>query len=55
VAIDMKKKYKNHPSVITMSRLPGSRCEYLAKHLSDDLNIDLFDNEIVGAVAKAPM
>jgi cytidylate kinase len=52
--LNMKKKYKKPiRPVITMSRLPGSGANTLAKHLSDDLNIDLFDNEIVGAVAKS--
>jgi cytidylate kinase len=39
--------------VITISRLPGSGADTLAKQLSEDLNIDLFDNEIVEEVAKS--
>jgi cytidylate kinase len=49
-----KKKYKNPlRPVITISRLPGSGANTLAKNLADDLHMDLFDNEIVAAVAKS--
>jgi cytidylate kinase len=52
--LDKKKKYKKPiRPVITISRLPGSGAGTLAKQLSEDLNIDLFDNEIVEAVAKS--
>ena len=52
--LNMKKKYKKPiRPVITISRLPGSGANSLAKQLSEDLNIDLFDNEIVEAVAKS--
>jgi len=52
--LNTKKKYKKPiRPVITISRLPGSGANTLAKQLSDDLNIDLFDNEIVEAVAKS--
>ncbi|PKN66590.1 MAG: cytidylate kinase-like family protein [Chloroflexi bacterium HGW-Chloroflexi-5] len=52
--LNKKKKYKNPlRPVITISRLPGSGANALAKQLSEDLNIDLFDNEIVGAVAQS--
>jgi cytidylate kinase len=39
--------------VITISRLPGSGAETLAKKLSEDLKLDLFDNEIVEEIAKS--
>ena len=52
--LNAKKKYKKPiRPVITISRLPGSGANTLAKQLSDDLKIDLFDNEIVEAVAKS--
>ncbi|MDD5167317.1 MAG: cytidylate kinase-like family protein [Syntrophales bacterium] len=52
--LDEKKKYKNPiRPVITISRLPGSGANALAKQLSEDLKIDLFDSEIVEAVAKS--
>jgi cytidylate kinase len=52
--LNMKKKYKKPiRPVITISRLPGSGANTLAKQLSEDLKIDLFDNEIVEAVAKS--
>lgn len=51
---NIKKKYKKPiRPVITISRLPGSGADTLAKQLSEDLHIDLFNNEIVGAVAKS--
>jgi len=52
--LNSKKKYKKPiRPVITISRLPGSGANTLAKQLSEDLKIDLFDNEIVEAVAKS--
>ena len=52
--LDKKKKYKKPVRpVITISRLPGSGANTLAKQLSEDLNIDLFDNEIVEEIAKS--
>jgi cytidylate kinase len=52
--LNMKKKYKKPiRPVITISRMPGSGANTLAKQLSEDLKIDLFDNEIVEAVAKS--
>ena len=52
--LNKKKKYKKRlRPVITISRLPGSGADTLAKQLSKDLNIDLFDNEIVEEVAKS--
>jgi len=52
--LDKKKKYKNPiRPVITISRLPGSGANTLAKQLSEDLGIDLFDNQIVEEVAKS--
>jgi cytidylate kinase len=39
--------------VITISRLPGSGAETLAKKLSEDLKLDLFDHEIVEEIAKS--
>jgi cytidylate kinase len=52
--LNKKKKYKKPiRPVITISRLPGSGANTLAKQLSEDLNIDLFDNEIVEEVAKS--
>jgi cytidylate kinase len=52
--LDKKKKYKKPiRPVITISRLPGSGANTLARQLSQDLNIDLFDNEIVEEMAKS--
>lgn len=52
--LGMKKRYKTPiRPVITISRMPGSGANTLARQLSEDLNIDLFDNEIVEAVAKS--
>ncbi len=52
--MNKKKKYKKPiRPVITISRLPGSGANTLAKQLSEDLNIDLFDNEIAEEVAKS--
>ena len=52
--LNKKKKYKKHiRPVITISRLPGSGADMLAKQLSEDLDIDLFGNKIVEEVAKS--
>jgi cytidylate kinase len=52
--LNKKKKYKKPiRPVITISRLPGSGADTLAKQLSEDLSIDLFDNEIVEEVAQS--
>ena len=52
--LNRKKKYKNPiRPVITISRLPGSGANTLAKQLSEDLSMDLFDNEIVAGVAES--
>lgn len=52
--LNKKKKYKNPiRPVITISRLPGSGANTLAKQLSEHLNMDIFDNEIVAEVAKS--
>lgn len=52
--LNARKKYKKPiRPVITISRLPGSGANTLARQLSEDLKIDLFDNEIVEAVAKS--
>lgn len=52
--LNKKKKYKKPiRPVITISRLPGSGANTVAKQLSEDLNIDLFDSEIVKEVAKS--
>jgi len=49
-----KKRYKIPiRPVITISRLPGSGVQTLAKKLSEDLKLDLFDNEIVEEIAKS--
>jgi len=51
---DQKKKYKKPiRPVITISRLPGARASELAKKLSKDLDIDLFDQEIVERIAES--
>jgi cytidylate kinase len=50
--IDQKKKYKNPiRPVITMSRMPGAMSNALARKLAKDLEIDLFDHEIVEEIA----
>ncbi len=50
---ETKKRYKKPiRPVITICRLPGSGAEALAKKLSDDLRLDLFDQEIVEEIAK---
>ena len=49
-----KKRYKIPiRPVITISRLPGSGAETLAKKLSEDLKLDLFDHEIVEEIARS--
>ena len=54
--LNEKKKYKKPiRPVITISRLPGSGANTLAKQLSEDSNIDLFDNEIVKKERRAAM
>ncbi len=51
--VDQKKKYKRPiRPVITMSRLPGAGGLMLAQRLSQDLKLDLFDQEIVEEIAK---
>ena len=48
-----KRKYKKPiRPVITISRLPGCDAWNLAKQLSEDLEIDFFDQEIVDQIAK---
>jgi cytidylate kinase len=50
--IDQKKKYKSPiRPVITMSRLAGALGDVLAPKLAKDLEIDLFDQEIVEEIA----
>jgi cytidylate kinase len=50
---ETKRRYKKPiRPVITIARLPGSGAETLAKQLSADLQLDLFDHEIVEEVAK---
>lgn len=50
---ETKRRYKKPiRPVITISRLPGSGAQTLAKKLSDDLKLDLFDHEIVEEIAK---
>lgn len=51
---ETKKRYKKPiRPVITICRLPGSGTEVLAKRLSEDLKLDLFDHEIVEEIAKS--
>jgi cytidylate kinase len=51
---ETKRRYKKPiRPVITISRLPGSGLETLAKKLSEDLKLDLFDREIIEQVAKS--
>lgn len=51
--IEQKKKYKNPiRPVITMSRLPGAMGSDLAHKLAADLQIDLYDHEIVEEIAQ---
>ncbi len=51
---DQKKKYKKPiRPVITISRLPGAKASELAGKLSKDLDIDLFDQEIVEKIAES--
>ncbi|MGP8154648.1 MAG: AAA family ATPase [Smithella sp.] len=48
-----KRKYKKPiRPVITISRLPGCGAWNIAKQLSEDLEIDFFDQEIVDQIAK---
>ncbi|HNU85698.1 MAG: cytidylate kinase-like family protein [Syntrophaceae bacterium] len=52
--IDQKKKYKNPiRPVITLSRLPGALGSRLAQKLAKELDIDLFDYEIVEQIATS--
>jgi len=51
---DQKKKYKKPiRPVITISRLPGAMASELAGKLAKDLDIDLFDQEIVEKIAES--
>ena len=48
-----KRKYKKPVRpVITISRLPGCGAWSIAKQLSEDLEIDFFDQEIVDGIAR---
>jgi cytidylate kinase len=48
-----KKKYKKPiRPVITISRLPGCNAWSIAKQISEELEIDFFDREIVDEIAK---
>lgn len=48
-----KKKYKKPiRPVITLSRLPGCNAWSIAKQISEELEIDFFDREIVDEIAK---
>jgi cytidylate kinase len=48
-----KKKYKQRMRpVITISRLPGCDTWGITKQISEDLEIDFFDREIVNEIAK---
>ncbi|OPY90411.1 MAG: cytidylate kinase [Syntrophaceae bacterium PtaU1.Bin231] len=50
--IEKRKKYKNPiRPVITLSRLPGALGGDLARKLAHDLNLDLFDQEIVERIS----
>lgn len=50
--IEQRKKYKNPiRPVITMSRLPGALGGKLARKLAAELDIDLFDQQIVEEIA----
>lgn len=50
--IEQRKKYKNPiRPVITMSRLPGAMAGTLAEKLARNLQIDIFDQEIVDDIA----
>lgn len=52
--IDQKKKYKKPiRPVITMSRLPGAGGDSIARRVAEDLQIDLFDTEIVSRIAES--
>jgi len=52
--IDQKKKYKKPiRPVITMSRLPGAGGDSIARRVAEDLQIDLFDTEIVSKIAES--
>jgi len=51
--VEQKKKYKNPiRPVITMSRLPGAMGSDLAHKLAADLQIDLYDHQIVEEIAR---
>ena len=51
MAVEYEKEIAIRP-ISAISRLPGSGANTLAKQLSEDLNIDLFDHEIMETVAK---
>ena len=52
--MDQKKKYKNPiRPVITISRLPGALGSRLAQKLAKELEVDLFDQEIVEQIATS--
>ena len=51
--LEQKKRYKNPiRPVITLSRLPGALGSDLARKLSNELKIDLYDHEIVDKIAE---
>ncbi|HOO00563.1 MAG TPA: cytidylate kinase-like family protein [Syntrophales bacterium] len=51
--LDQKKKYKKPiRPVITMSRLPGAGANSIAARLAKELDIDLFDSQIVERIAE---
>lgn len=50
--IEQRKKYKNPiRPVITLSRLPGALGDELARKVASDLQIDVYDQEIVEEIA----
>jgi cytidylate kinase len=52
--VEQKKKYKNPiRPVITLSRLPGAMGNSVAQKLAKDLEIDLFNGEIVEKIASS--
>jgi cytidylate kinase len=48
-----KKKSEPHPPVITISRQPGSGDHIFARRIAEELNLDIFDDKIIHAVAES--
>ncbi|MBW2637838.1 MAG: cytidylate kinase-like family protein [Deltaproteobacteria bacterium] len=48
-----RKKSEPHPPVVTISRQPGSGDHIFARRIAEELNLDIFDDKIIHAVAES--